>query len=308
MKMDNILVSIIMPAYNAGQFIAASIESVIKQTYTHWELIIVDDDSTDNTKEIALSYADKDSRIRYMHQQSGKQGKAKNNGIKQANANLIAFLDADDIWVKEKLFVQLDILQEHPDIDLIFSDVAVIDKNGNVIKDSLSVGEMYYKAYPALEIFFKNNRIPALTVLARKKSILDAGGFDEFNETQYGEDYGLWIRMLLRGAIFLSTAHKLGLYRMHDEQSTGNKPAMIQVITMLQHTQVTEKKLTNAKNAALKQWIKKFLRLNKVVAKRDLGNAVAAYPNSGVRNFLQICHTAGLNFLTRKLLYLFCSM
>src|SRR5205809_3501840 len=110
--MNEALVSVIMPAYNAGKFITESIESVIAQTYAYWELLIVDDGSTDNTKNVIQNFSEKDKKIRYFFQANGKQGKARNMALSYASGNYIAFLDADDIWLPQKLEVQVKEIEE----------------------------------------------------------------------------------------------------------------------------------------------------------------------------------------------------
>ena len=112
------LISIIMPAYNAGKYIKESIESVFNQTYQNWELIIIDDGSTDNTSEVVQPFLIKDRRIQYYLQENGKQGKARNAGIKRSKGNLIAFLDADDVWMPAKLQAQIGVLKQN-DADLV---------------------------------------------------------------------------------------------------------------------------------------------------------------------------------------------
>src|SRR5215467_11570142 len=101
------LVSIIMPAYNAEKYIADSIRSVLAQTYTDWELIVVVDGSTDNTASLVQQFVTRDSRIKYFFQENGRLGKARNTGIKNASGSLIAFLDSDDLWLETKLELQL---------------------------------------------------------------------------------------------------------------------------------------------------------------------------------------------------------
>src|SRR5262249_23306047 len=101
------VVSIIMPAYNAGKYIADSIQSVLAQTYSDWELIVVDDGSADNTASIVQQFVTRDSRINYFFQENGRLGKARNTGIKEARGALIAFLDSDDLWLETKLELQL---------------------------------------------------------------------------------------------------------------------------------------------------------------------------------------------------------
>src|ERR1044071_7783966 len=110
--MQQPLVSVIMPAYNAERYIAASVRSVLAQTYQNWELIIVDDGSTDGTAAVAKSFAEADGRVRYVYQPNGRLGNARNTGIRHARGPLIAFLDSDDLWMERKLELQLKAMEE----------------------------------------------------------------------------------------------------------------------------------------------------------------------------------------------------
>lgn len=108
------LVSIIMPTYNCAEFIEESIISVIKQTYTNWELIIIDDCSTDNTEEVVKKYCKRDSRIKYLKlDENSGAAIARNKGIEQAQGKYIAFLDSDDLWMEEKLEKQISFMEQN---------------------------------------------------------------------------------------------------------------------------------------------------------------------------------------------------
>lgn len=122
-----ILVSIIIPTYNRAEFLPRSINSVINQTYKNWELIIVDDRSTDNTLQLVKKYAEKDKRIKYI-KNTHKKGPAgaKNQGIEIAKGELLAFLDSDDEWLKDKLDIQINYLLRNPQIKLVGSDSWII--------------------------------------------------------------------------------------------------------------------------------------------------------------------------------------
>ena len=122
--MSTKLVSIIMPAYNAEKYIADSIRSVLAQTYSNWELIVVDDGSTDRTANIVREFAGHDSRVRYIFQENGRLGKARNTGIANAAGSLIAFLDSDDLWIPRKLQMQLQAMSENS-ADVVFSNAYV---------------------------------------------------------------------------------------------------------------------------------------------------------------------------------------
>ena len=124
------LVSIIMPSYNSSKFIAASIESVIAQTYKNWELLITDDCSKDNTIEIVQQYVDKDERIKlFCLQENSGAGVARNNSIKQAKGRFIAFLDSDDRWKPNKLEVQIPFMSENG-YELSYSSYMTCNENG----------------------------------------------------------------------------------------------------------------------------------------------------------------------------------
>ena len=119
--MNTPVVSVIMPAYNASNYVQEAINSVIGQTYSNWELIIVDDGSTDATSSIIAQYRNHDNRIKSFYQDNGKQGKARNLGIEYARGIYVAFLDADDFWLPEKLEIQLEEIQLK-NVDLVRYD------------------------------------------------------------------------------------------------------------------------------------------------------------------------------------------
>ncbi|MBK8368417.1 MAG: glycosyltransferase family 2 protein [Bacteroidetes bacterium] len=123
------MISIITPAYNAGNYIAETIESVLAQTYQNWELIIVDDGSTDNTADIVKSYLT-DARIQYFYQKNGKQGKARNLAISHSKGTYLAFLDADDLWIPKKMQLQMQVIQTH-NVDVVFSQGWLFSENIN---------------------------------------------------------------------------------------------------------------------------------------------------------------------------------
>ena len=134
MELINNLVSIITPAYNAEKYIKDTIESVIAQTYVNWELIIVDDASKDNTVNIIKIYQKKDRRIKLipLNENQGVAN-ARNIAIQNAKGIYIAFLDADDIWEKDKLKKQIQILK-NTNADITYTAYKMIDETGKTIK------------------------------------------------------------------------------------------------------------------------------------------------------------------------------
>lgn len=116
-KHNQLLVSVIIPAYNCEAYLAEAIESVLSQTYPAAEVIIIDDGSTDKTAEVAKTFG---SQVRYCYQTHGGIGTGRNRGAEMARGDLLASLDADDRWVTEKLALQVGVLQANPEIDMVF--------------------------------------------------------------------------------------------------------------------------------------------------------------------------------------------
>lgn len=130
--MNPSLVSVIIPIYNAEKYIAETVKSVLAQTYTDWELILVDDGSSDNSIAICQQFSD--SRISIIRQKNGGVSSALNTGIRQAHGDYLAFLDADDLWLPEKLARHLAHLKSHPDVGVSFSPSSFINEEGNPLK------------------------------------------------------------------------------------------------------------------------------------------------------------------------------
>lgn len=290
-----VLISVIMPACNAEQYIAKSIETVINQTYPHWELIVVDDGSTDNTKQIVLQNVEKDKRIKYFYQSNSGQGKARNHGIKYASGDWIAFLDADDLWMPPKLELQLQTLILN-EVDLIFSDVSVIDEKGIQIRNTWGVEQQRYDGVNSLVSFLKSNKIPLLTVLAKKNAVLNVNGFSESFDLQYIEDYDLWIRMLQNGSTFISTNDMLAAYRMFEKQVLRRKTCFIKIALMIQQIDVKERALRIEKNKALRLWIKKCLGYQPFITNTDFRRMLSCYPYAASR---LVCRVLNL-FLSKR--------
>ncbi|GAB3637401.1 hypothetical protein GCM10027422_29910 [Hymenobacter arcticus] len=219
---ESALVSVIMPAYNAAAHLAATIESVQSQTYPHWELVIVDDGSTDDTRNIVQRYAAHDERIRYIYQSNARQGRARNNGLKHATGRYIAFLDADDLWLPHKLAVQVPFLEESG-ADLIFSDTYVFEHQHELTANSerMHVPAQAYAGPAGLELFLAHNRIPILTVLCKRQVLEAVGGFTENQLIQNAEDYHLWLKLLLQDYQLLGTSQVLAAYRVHSNSVSG---------------------------------------------------------------------------------------
>lgn len=183
-------VSVIIPCYNYANFLMVAIESVIVQTFTDWECIILDDGSTDNTQEIAQRYVNKDSRIRYIYQKNRGLASARNTGITNSQGEYIAFLDADDIWGPRKLSKQI-FSMENNSSDLIHCKAGFIDEDGNEIP-----GHWSSKSNVSYSELLHSNLIAGSGsgVLVKKECFKRVGYFDESLPSL--EDLNMWIRIL----------------------------------------------------------------------------------------------------------------
>ena len=227
---NNCLVSVIMPAYNASNYIQEAINSVIAQTFTDWELIIVDDGSTDNTAMLVKEYLLKDSRIQYFYQENGKQGKARNFAISKSKGEYLAFLDADDLWLPEKLEIQLLEIKDK-NVDLLFADSYVF--NNDQIQDTsqnMNIPTSVYYDISSLKLFLKGNRIPILTVLVKRDKVLAVGGFSEALHIQNIEDYHLWLKLLMTGCVLYSSDSIIAKYRVHNSSVTSGDKLVVSKI------------------------------------------------------------------------------
>ncbi len=179
------VVSIITPTYNRGYVIEKALESAMSQTYPHWELIIVDDGSSDNTDKVLEKYLE-DERVVVVHKKHEGVGAARNAGIKLAHGDYVAFLDSDDIWDKDFLKVMLYHMKNADErCGILYCDHILYDENSEIIRkqhDPFSYGKIMEE--PIIDL---------CTVLARKSALLDAGLFDETMTKCV--DYELFLRI-----------------------------------------------------------------------------------------------------------------
>ena len=190
---DN-LVSIIMPSYNTGRYIAESIRSVLAQTYTLWELIIVDDCSTDDTEEVVKTF--NDSRIRFLkNEKNCGAALTRNRAIREANGEWIAFLDSDDLWAPDKLEKQLAFMKENGYV-FSYHDYIKIDEGSSPIgiyvsgPDKVTRHKMYNYGYPGCLTFIYSAK--ALGLVQIKDSEAGKGAWVNTSNPRMRESYARW--------------------------------------------------------------------------------------------------------------------
>ena len=211
----NELVSIIMPTYNCAKFIAESIDSVIAQTYTNWELIIVDDCSTDNTKQILTPYLQKYSNIHYtcLTKNSGP-AVARTEALKQAKGEYVAFLDSDDIWYPEKLSKQIAFMQQN-NIAFSATGYEVMQEDGS----SKNIALIPPQKTDYSKCLRLSCPIGNLTIMYDRRII----GEQQVPEIKKRNDYALWLQILHKVPACYGMSEVLAKYRQRTQSVSSNK-------------------------------------------------------------------------------------
>lgn len=220
------LISIITPNYNCGRFIAQTIESVLAQTYRHWEMLIVDDCSTDNSYQIALEYSQKDTRIKvFQNEKNSGAAVSRNKAIELSQGEYLAFLDSDDLWLPEKLERQLQFMQEN-DCDFSFTEYEHIDEDNNsLLKVAKVIKQLTYKKM-MLHCF-----PGCLTVMYNQKKI----GKIFAQDIKKNNDNALFYPVLKKCEKALGYKECLGLYRIRKGSISRNKVKMIEPYIKVLH-------------------------------------------------------------------------
>jgi glycosyltransferase involved in cell wall biosynthesis len=182
-------VSVVMAAKNYARFLPAAVESVFAQTVADWELVVIDDGSTDQTPEAVRSFLS-DSRVRYFRSDKLGQPRAKNLGIGLSRGEFVAFLDADDAWLPTKLEKQLVVFRERPDVGVVFCRRSLIDEDGKPIPRPASPPPPEGRVLGAM---FAQNFVCFSSAVVRREVFAHAGRFDP--EWDLAIDYDLWLRV-----------------------------------------------------------------------------------------------------------------
>lgn len=210
-------VSIVIPCYNAEKFIAEALKSVFSQTFTDYEVIVVNDASTDRSRDIISHYADKIKLINL--EVNGGEAHARNKALKEASGLYISFLDADDIWRPEKLAKQVSYLDSHPEVGFVYSNGTCfkVEKGAKVFvrEFKLSFDGDVFK-----ELFW-SNFVPGHTPMVRKTILDQVGYYDEAVQLKRAAtDYDLWLR-IARVTNFGHISELLADYRLHESNMLG---------------------------------------------------------------------------------------
>lgn len=228
-----IKVSIIVPCYNQAQYLDECLKSVFEQTYLHWECIIVNDGSPDNTEEIALEWCQKDNRFIYLKKENGGLSSARNTGLKIAKGDYIQFLDSDDLLQKDKLLHQSSFF--HINIDIIISGyryfessegitkLRIIGRHGAIPENVITMNDNT----DVIKLFNRRNPFVICAPLYKKRVFDIVGNFDE--QLQAYEDWDFHLRCSLKKIIFHHSGYtdcSKVLVRLHDNSMTRDSGLM----------------------------------------------------------------------------------
>lgn len=206
-------VTVVIPTYNQAHFLHKALQSVLAQTFTNWEAIVINNFSEDNTIDVVNSF--KDSRIHLInYSNKGIIAASRNEGIRLAGAEFIAFLDSDDVWYPHKLSRCLEKLT--PEVDLVCHGLC-FTKEGKLwrnIKPGSAKNASYHK------LLYKGNCLTPSAVVIRKQSLMRVGGFDEDKNIVTAEDYDLWLKLAKKGVHFHFINDMLGEYRLHGDNAS----------------------------------------------------------------------------------------
>ncbi len=213
-SVTNHSVSVVIPAYNSERYVADAIKSVLAQTYRPTEVLVVDDGSSDGTSAVVQAFG---GIVRYLHQSNRGEPAARNLGLRHAQGEYVAFLDADDLWLPEKLELQMRYFADHPNCAVVYTDMSTFDDSGIV---DASVKVRFNITFPEGNIFvplFRETLFGSGSVVFRKSCVDKVGYFDE--QFLIGCDYEMWLRMS-RHFEFGVVDRPLLMYRQHPKMST----------------------------------------------------------------------------------------
>ena len=208
------LVSSITPVYNSERFLAQTVRAIIQQTYKNIEIILVDDCSSDHSRNIIETFAKEHSNIRYIFLPRNEGAAvARNYALNAVNGQYVAFCDSDDIWKPEKIEKEIRWMQKR-DADFVFTAIEMIDENGTVIKEKRNVRE-----YVDYNYLLKN------TMIATSSVLLDIGriGTLQMPNIHSGQDYATWLMLLRNGRIAYGLDEALVQYRKRGNSLSSNK-------------------------------------------------------------------------------------
>jgi glycosyltransferase involved in cell wall biosynthesis len=228
------MVSIIIPCYNYGKLLPDTLENVLQQTYSNWECIVIDDGSTDNTRQVVENFIKKDKRFTYIYQVNSGVSLARNNGLRYAKGHYIQFIDADDLLATRKLELHVDYLMHNPSVDLVYGPVRYFDDgNFGSLRESFDMSlkpwmpNISGQGYDIIFELVKWNIMVIHSPLVKKVAVEKAGLF--YGSLRYNEDWYLWLKCALLGVniIYDNRMDGVAYVRVHKTSASQDRTKMI---------------------------------------------------------------------------------
>lgn len=221
------MVSVVIPTHNRANYLKEAINSVLSQTYRDFEVIVVDDASTDNTREIVADYAGK---IRYILQENRERAAARNNGIRNAKGKYVAFLDSDDMWTPAHLMTCLGVFKNFPEAGVAYAGSYLIDPRGAI------VGKLPFRPSRGCVLnkivsSYSSGGCNASSCVAKREVFQRSGYFNETRELSGSEDWEMWVRMAADTQFFSSRKYTAKV-RFHEGKSSINAEKMARSMSM----------------------------------------------------------------------------
>lgn len=272
------LVSVIVPAFNYGRFVGETLESLRAQTHDTWECIVVDDGSTDDTAGVVKAWSERDPRIRYLRQPNRGQPSARNLGLRSAGGGYVQLLDADDLIEPDKLALQVEFLEHHPEADLVYGDVqffptdhpeqrrASLDETGRDWMPRLSG-----TGADIIRVAIEQNIMVINSPLVRRRVFDEVGLFDE--SLPRADDWDMWLRCALAGKHFAyhDPPDSAALVRVHPGSLTQRDRRLLAASVMIHRKAaplIGDRQLLG-RNDAIVTWLERVLRftteINRVI-------------------------------------------
>jgi glycosyltransferase involved in cell wall biosynthesis len=269
------LVSVIIPAYQVAQYIAAALDSVLAQTFKDYEIIVVNDGSPDTAEleRVLTPYRD---RITYLRQENQGLGGARNTGVRAARGKYIAPLDADDLWDPEHLAAQVAVLEADPSLDVVYADARIfgdVPEAGRTLMElSPSAGEVTFE-----RLVTRRCTVHVCVTVCRRETLLRAGLFDP--ALRRVEDFDMWLRIATQGGRIAYQRRVLGRYRRHAGSLSGDSVAMLETLLGVLAKAARDPNLSDAQRELLERQCsveRNSLELQKAKNALLAGDATAA--------------------------------
>jgi glycosyltransferase involved in cell wall biosynthesis len=226
--------------YNRASFLPGALESVFAQTFAGYEVLVVDDGSTDETPAVLAGYGD---RIRVVRQENGGRSAARNTAVREARAPLVSFLDSDDRWLPEKLAREVPVLEERPRVGMVHGHVDLIDGEGRPLAEETERHHALFSAAHANGVTYAGYafdcRCFSSAMTARVEAIEAVGLYDT---ALLLDDYDLYLRLALDREIVFLEGPAMALYRHHEGQMTTYELTMGQIQTAEKHLELLERR------------------------------------------------------------------